>query len=106
VAGNESDGERNREVEMDKYTVVIYDDEVDHLVVQYLKNQYSHLRYDLYRRNNGQEEFGVFLEDKEKDIVEIQRHLEAVATVLSYNMVHKEWLEWLEMNPMVKETER
>jgi hypothetical protein len=86
--------------------LVSYDDEVDRLVVQYLKNQYSNLSYDLYRRNNGQEEFGVFLEDKEKDIVEIQRHLEAIATVLSYNMVHKEWLEWLEMNPMVKETER
>jgi len=89
--------------EMDKYTVVLCDDEVDNLVVQYLKNQYSHLSYDLYRRNNGQEEFGVFLEDKEKDIAEIQRHLEAVATVLSYNMPHKEWLEWRETNLMEEE---
>jgi len=90
---------------MDKYTVVLYDDEVDHLVVQYLKKQYSHLSYDLYRRNNGQEEFVVFLEDKEKDIAEIRRHLEAVATVLSYNMAHKEWLEWEETNKKKEDTD-
>lgn len=84
--------------EMDKYTVVLCDEEVDHLLVQHLKNQYSILSCDLYRRNNGQEEFGVFLEYKEKDIAEIQRHLEAIATVLSYNMPHKEWLEWRETN--------
>lgn len=85
---------------MDKYTVTIYDEEVDRLLVQHLKNQYSNLSCDLYRRSNGQEAFGVFLEDKEKDIAEIQRHLEAIATVLSYNMVPQEWLEWEELLQM------
>jgi hypothetical protein len=90
---------------MDKYTVTLYDEEVDRLLIQYLKNQYSILSCDLYRRNNGQEAFGVFLEDKEKDIAEIQRHLEAIATVLSYNMVPQEWLEWEETNKKKEDTD-
>ena len=83
---------------MDKYTVTLYDEEVDRILVQHLKKQYSILSCDLYRRDNGEEQFGIFLEEKEKDISEIKRHLKAIATVLSYNMVPKEWSEWEETN--------
>lgn len=83
---------------MDEYTLTLYEEEVDRILVQHLKKQYSILSGDLYRRKNGQEEFGIFLGDKEKDIAEIQRHLEAMATVLSYNMVPNEWSEWQETN--------
>jgi len=29
--------------------------------------------------------------------------LKAIQTVLAYYMVHEDWSEWMEMNPMVKE---
>ena len=79
---------------MSKFTVELDIDEVDSIVVQVLKVQYSNLEYDLERRKDGRETLGIFLSDKEEDIAEIQRHLDAVETVLSYNMIYEDFEEW------------
>lgn len=79
---------------MSKFTVELDYDAVDSIVVQVLKDQYSGLVDDLERRKDGKETIGIFSSDKEEDIAEIQRHLDAVETVLSYNMPHTDFEEW------------
>jgi hypothetical protein len=79
---------------MSKFTVELDIDEVDSIVVQVLKVQYSNLEYDLERRKDGKETLGIFLSNKEEDIAEIRRHLAAIATVLSYNMSYKDFEVW------------
>lgn len=79
---------------MSNFTVELDYDAVDSIVVQVLKEQYSSLTHDLKRRKDDGEKFGFFSSDKEEDITEIQRHLDAVKTVLSYNMVHEDFEEW------------
>ena len=83
---------------MSKVTVELDDDAVDSVVVQALKNQYNSLTDELEYRKDDRETIGIFYKDKEKDIAEIQRHLEAVATVLVYNMTHKDFEEWQKQN--------
>ncbi len=79
---------------MNKLTVELEWDAVDSIVVQALKNQYSSLTRDLERRKDDRETLDIFLPDKEEDIAEIQRHLEAIETILSYNMAHTDFAEW------------
>lgn len=69
-------------------------DSVDSIVVQVLKDQFSGFVADLERRKDNRETFGIFLSDKEEDIAEIQRHMAAFETVLSYNMNPKDFEEW------------
>jgi len=69
-------------------------DAADSIVVQVLKGQFSYLVADLERRKDNRETLGIFLSDKEEDIAEIQRHMAAFETVLSYNMSHKGFEEW------------
>jgi len=82
---------------MSKFTVELDYDAVDSIVVQVLKDQYSGLIDDLEARKDDRE-YGIFLLDKEEDIAEIQRHLDAVETVLSYNMTHDDFEEWKNEN--------
>ena len=79
---------------MSKFTVELEWDAVDSIVVQALKNQYNGLKKDLDRRKNDEETLGIFSNDKEEDIAEIQKHLDSIKTVLSYNMNHEDFEEW------------
>ena len=79
---------------MSKFTVELDYEAVESLVVQVLKEQYNRLTDELERRKDDRETLGIFLPDKEEDIAEIQRHLDAVETVLSYNMIHEDFEEW------------
>lgn len=79
---------------MSKLTVELEGDTVDSIVVQGLKNQYNHLKEDLDRRLNDEETFGIFSNDKEEDIAEIQKHLDSIKTVLSYYMNHEDFGDW------------
>lgn len=79
---------------MSKFTVELDYDAVDSIVVQVLKDQYSGLTDELECRKDGRDTLGIFLPDKEEDIAEIQRHLDAVETVLSYNMIQEDFEEW------------
>jgi len=79
---------------MNKLTVELEWDAVDSIVVQVLKNQYNGLKKDLDSRLNDKETLGIFSNDKEEDIAEIQKHLDSIKTVLSYNMAHTDFAEW------------
>jgi len=79
---------------MNKFTVELEWDAVDSIVVQVLKNQYNGLKKDLDRRLNDKETLGNFSNDKEEDIAEIQKHLDSIKTVLSYNMTHEDFEKW------------
>jgi len=79
---------------MSKFTVELEWDAVDSIVVQALKSQYISLKKDLDRRLNDKETFGIFFSDKAEDVAEIQKHLDSIKIVLSYNMNHEEFEEW------------
>jgi actin-like ATPase involved in cell morphogenesis len=79
---------------MNKYTVELDYDTVDSIVVQVLQEQYKSLIDDRTARESDKESIGSFFTDKEKDIAEINRHLDAMETILSYNMVHTVFEEW------------
>jgi predicted nuclease with TOPRIM domain len=79
---------------MNKFTVELEWDAVDSIVVQVLKNQYNGLKEELDRRTNDKETLGIFLSDKVADVAEIQKHLDSIKTVLSYNMIHEDFEEW------------
>ena len=79
---------------MNKFTVELEWDVVDSIVVQALKNQYNGLKKDLDSKLNDKETLGIFSNDKEEDIAEIQKHLDSIKTVLSYNMNHEDFEEW------------
>ena len=79
---------------MSKFTVELEWDAVDGIVVQVLKNQYDGLKKALDRRLNDKETLGNFSNDKEEDIAEIQKHLDSIKTVLSYNMTHEDFEKW------------
>ena len=83
---------------MNKFTVELECDAVDSIVVQALKNQYNGLKKDLDRRLNDKETLGTFSNDKEEDIAEIQKHLDSIKIVLSYNMNHEDFEEWQKQN--------
>lgn len=83
---------------MSKFTVELNYDAMDSIVVQVLKEQYSSLTDDLKGRKDDREKYGIFSSDKKEDIAEIQRHLDAVETVLSYNMTHDDFEEWKNEN--------
>ena len=79
---------------MNKFTVELEWDAVDSIVVQVLKNQYDGLKKALDRRLNDKETLGNFSNEKEEDIAEIQKHLDSIKTVLSYNMTHEDFEKW------------
>ena len=83
---------------MSKFTVELDYDAVDSIVVQVLKDQYSGLVDNLEQRKDGRETLGIFLSDKEEDITEIQKHLDSIKIVLSYNMAHTDFEEWKNEN--------
>ena len=79
---------------MNKFTVELEWDAVDSIIVQVLKDQYNGLKKDLDRRLNDKETFGIFFSDKVEDVAEIQKHLDSIKTVLSYNMTHEDFEKW------------
>jgi len=83
---------------MNKFTVELEWDAVDSIVIQALKNQYNGLKECLDSRLNDKETLGIFSSDKEEDIAEIQKHLDSIKTVLSYNMHHEYFEEWKNEN--------
>ena len=83
---------------MNKFTVELEWDAVDSIVVQVLKNQYSDLKKDLDRRRNDEDTLGIFFSDKVEDVAEIQKHLDSIKIVLSYNMNHEEFEQWKNEN--------
>lgn len=64
-------------IKLDEYVV-------DQIVVDQLENSIALMEMELDNRNNNANSFGVFHSDKEMDIVEIENHLLAFKTTLSW----------------------
>ena len=76
------------------YTIEMEYKQVDAIFVQQLKEQYGLMKESLgHRQNSADCAIGVFVNDKDADIVEIQSHIDALAKVLSYNMLEEEFEE-------------
>lgn len=80
---------------MPKVTIELDYETVDKILVQELQAQYDSLKEDLERRKDDLEPYGFFSTDKEEDIVEIQRHIDAFKTVVSYNMTRNDFERWI-----------
>lgn len=68
------------------------DDEVaESIVIEQLKSAIDILEIDLIGRLNNQSILGVFHNDRLKDIIELQKHLDAFNMVLNY--YEPEWMK-------------
>ena len=78
-----------------KHTIELECEQVDVILVQVLKEQYSSLKHELnLRLSDDYTGPGFFENDKDADCAEIQSHMDAVAKVLSYNMVFEDYENW------------
>jgi hypothetical protein len=78
-----------------KHTIEMEYEQVDALLVLELKSQFSSLKNELDQRlSDDYTGAGFFENDKDADCAEIQNHMDAVAKVLSYNMVFEDYENW------------
>ena len=78
-----------------KHTIEMEYEQVDAILVLELKSQFSSLKNDLDQRlTDDYTGSGFFENDKDADCAEIQSHMDAVAKVLSYNMVFEDYENW------------
>jgi len=74
-------------------TITLNVEDCDDIVIDALK--------DAYRMSNQYDQ-----PYQSDDVLEPDYELlKAIQTVLSYYMVHEDWSEWMEMNPIVKEND-
>ena len=80
---------------MSTVTIEMECEQVDVILVQVLKEQYLSLKNDLdLRQSDDYVGYGFFENDKDADCAEIQSHMDAVAKVLSYNMIFDGYEDW------------
>ena len=80
---------------MSTVTIEMECEQVDVILVQVLKEQYLSLKNDLdLRQSDDYVGHGFFENDKDADCAEIQSHMDAVAKVLSYNMIFEGYEDW------------
>jgi len=80
---------------MSTVTIEMECEQVDVILVQVLKEQYLSLKNDLdLRQSDDYVGHGFFENDKDADCAEIQSHMDAVAKVLSYNMIFDGYEDW------------
>ena len=81
---------------MSTVTIEMECEQVDVILVQVLKEQYLSLKNDLdLRQSDDYVGHGFFENDKDADCAEIQSHMDAVAKVLSYNMIFEGYEDWM-----------
>ena len=80
---------------MSTFTIEMECEQVDAILVQVLKEQYLSLKHELdLRLSDDYTGVGIFDKDKDADCAEIQSHMDAVAKVLSYNMLFDDYEDW------------
>ena len=80
---------------MSTFTIEMECEQVDVILVQVLKEQYSSLKHELnLRLSDDYTGPGFFENDKDADCAEIQSHMDAVLKVLSYNMIFEGYEDW------------
>ena len=83
---------------MQTVTVELDWDTVDNIIVTQLKEQYLGFKQSIEDRKHGRETLGIFETDPDKDVAELQKHMDAVSVVLSYNMIPRDFDEWKASN--------
>ena len=72
-------------------------DTADKILVEALKEQYSNVSRTLEQRcDDTKNNYGMFHNDKEEDIVTIKELLKSFEDVLRYNMLEDDFKEWSE----------
>jgi ribonucleotide monophosphatase NagD (HAD superfamily) len=72
-------------------------DTADKILVEALKEQYSNVSMILEQRyDDTKNNYGMFHNDKEEDIVAIKELLKSFEDVLRYNMLEEDFKEWSE----------
>ena len=72
-------------------------DTADKILVEALKEQYSNVNRTLEQRcDDTKNNYGMFHNDKEEDIVAIKELLKSFEDVLRYNMLEDDFKEWRE----------
>ena len=72
-------------------------DTADKILVEALKEQYSNVNRTLEQRcDDTKNNYGMFHNDKEEDIVAIKELLKSFEDVLRYNMLEDDFKEWSE----------
>ena len=72
-------------------------DAADKIVVESLKEQYSNISTMLEQRyDDTKNNYGMFHNNKKKDIVAIKKLLKSFEDVLRYNMLEDDFKEWSE----------
>ena len=72
-------------------------DTADKILVEALKEQYSNVNRTLEQRcDDTKNNYGMYHNDKEEDIVEIKKLLNSFEDVLRYNMLEEDFKEWSE----------
>lgn len=59
-------------------------EQVDRIIVEELNYHLHTFNKDLELRKSGQSSLGVFSNNKDEDVAEITRHIEAINTILTY----------------------
>ena len=67
-----------------KVEIDINSDTADFLVVENLKQTIADMEHDLKAREEETDNCGIFSTDKDEDLVEIAKHIEAFKLTLSY----------------------
>lgn len=80
---------------MSDYTIKLDYESVDNIVVQRLKQSYLDLKHDLKERKSKKNTVGIFFNDKNEDIAEIERYMGSLLIVLSQFMITNEFEEWI-----------
>ena len=72
-------------------------DTADKILVEALKEQYNNVSKTLEQRcDDTKNNYGMFHNDKEEDIVTIKELLKSFEDVLRYNMLEDDFKEWSE----------
>lgn len=69
---------------MSTHTIEMTYDQIDHIIVSQLKQTRQSLLLDIEKISAGHNVNIFFYDEPEKDIAEIQRHIEALTLVLSW----------------------
>ena len=67
-----------------KFTFELDWETMDKIAIAAMKDTFESLKTDLEKRKNGEEWMAIFDHDREKDIAEIEQHVNAFKIVLGY----------------------
>lgn len=77
-----------------KVSIELEDKQIEAIMLNELKEQYQSIIENIEARKNGLNVYGMFVAEKEEDIREMKRHLDAFDTVIDFNSTRGEYNKW------------